>query len=250
MALRAYREYATYMVELMRLPSRPKDELPSLVEAEGMDLIIDGWRASGRAAIVVAAHVGNNEAVAAAIAWRGLPVNAVADDTSFPELFEMLSQQRESWGVHVIPWRNLREMFRVLRNKEIVALLVDWGYRSDGIPVRLFGAWTTLPAGPATLAAKTGALLAPMAVRRTPGGQFYIEVQEPFAVPSSMPADLQRATQRIAEGLEWVVGAAPQQWYSFKPVWPSDPAESAELERRAASMLAGAPAAGGGGGRS
>ena len=28
----------------------------------------------------------------------------------------------------------------MLKRKEILALLVDWGYRSDGIPVKLFGA--------------------------------------------------------------------------------------------------------------
>ena len=28
---------------------------------------------------------------------------------------------------------------------EMLALLVDWGYRPEDIPVRLFGAWTTLP---------------------------------------------------------------------------------------------------------
>jgi phosphatidylinositol dimannoside acyltransferase len=238
MALRAYKEYATYMVELMRLPSRPRGEVSSLVEGEGIDRILDGWKASGRAAIVVVGHVGNNEAVAAAIAWRGLPANVVADDSSFPEIFEILRQQRESWGVHVIPWRNLRELFKVLRNNELLALLVDWGYRNDGIPVKLFGAWTTLPAGPATLAAKTGSVIAPMAVRRTANGRFRVDADEVFAVPSSSPADLQRATQRIADYLEKTVAAAPEQWYSFKPIWPSDPDEARELGERAAAMLA------------
>ncbi len=239
MALRAYKEYATYMVELMRLPSRPQGEVSTLVDGDGIDGIINGWMASGRAAIVVAGHVGNNEAVAAAVAWRGLPANVVADDSSFPEIFEILRQQRESWGVHVVPWRNLREIFKVLRNNEIMALLVDWGYRSDGIPVKLFGAWTTLPAGPATLAAKTGAMIAPMAVRRTVDGRFRVDAGEAFSVPSSSPADLQRATQRIADALQRTIAAAPEQWYSFKPIWPSDPAEELELEARAAAMLAG-----------
>ena len=239
MALRAYREYATYMVELMRLPSRPKGEVSTLIEGDGMDRIVASWQASGKAAIVVAGHVGNNEAVAAAVAWRGLPANVVADDSSFPEIFEILRRQRESWGVHVIPWRNLRELFKVLRHGELLALLVDWGYRNDGIPVKLFGAWTTLPAGPATLAAKTGAIIAPMAVRRTKDGRFHVNADEAFTVPSSSPADLQRATQRIAASIERAIAAAPEQWYSFKPIWPSDPAEAAELEVRAAAMLAG-----------
>ena len=239
LALRAYREYATYMVELMRLPSRPADELADSIEGDGIDRVASVWSDSGRPMIVVAGHVGNNEAIAAAIAHRGYPANVVADDSSFPELFDLLRRQREAWGVHVIPWRNLRELFTVLRRNEILALLIDWGYREDGIPVRLFGAWTTLPAGPATLAAKTGATIAPLAIRRTPEGRFRIEMHEPFTVPSSRPADLQRATQRIANALEETVAAAPHQWYSFKPMWPHDADEALALEERAGRMLDG-----------
>lgn len=239
LALRAYREYATYIVELMRLPSRPEAELAGSVEAEGVDRVAGTWAGSNRPLIVVAGHVGNNEAVAAAIAGRGYPTNVIADDSSFPELFEYLRRQRESWGVRLIPWRNLRELYGVLHRKEILALLIDWGYRPDGIPVRLFGHWTTLPAGPATLAAKTGALISPVAIRRTENGTFRLETHEPFTVPSSDPADLQAATQRIADALEETIAAAPHQWYSFKPMWPDTPVEAAELEARAGRMLGG-----------
>ena len=224
MALRAYREYATYMVELMRLPSRPLSELVDGVEGDGANRIMDYWRETGRPMIIVAGHVGNNEAVAASLALQNLPSNVVADDSAFPEIFD-----------------NLRELFTVLRRKEIVALLVDWGYRADGIPVRLFGAWTTLPAGPAVLAAKTGAIIAPMAIRRNARARMEVETFGWFDVPSSNPADLQRATQRIADALEATVRAAPTQWYSFKPVWPLDASEGVELEARAAIMLSGRP---------
>jgi KDO2-lipid IV(A) lauroyltransferase len=239
MALRAYREYARYMVELMRLPSRPVAELANGIEGDAIEQLEAVWRESGRALIVVAGHVGNNEAVGAALAGRGYPVNVIADDSTFPELFELLRQQREAWGVKLIPWRNLRDLYGVLRRNEVLALLIDWGYRDDGIPVRLFGSWTTLPAGPAALAARSGALIAPLAVRRTAGGRFKLEAPEPFAVPSSDPADLQQATQRIADALEATVRAAPEQWYSFKPIWPSDAGEALRLEARAAEMLGG-----------
>ncbi len=241
LALRAYREYARYMVELMRLPSLPRAELADLIDGEGGARIVSYWEETGRPMIVVAGHVGNNEAVGAGLASRGLPANVVADDSSFPEIFEMLRKQREAWGVHVIPWRNLRELFKVLRRNEILALLVDWGYHADGIPVRLFGAWTTLPAGPAVLAAKTGAIIAPMAIRRNERGRMEVETFGWWDVPSSDPADLQRATQRIADALEATIRAAPTQWYSFKPIWPMDPSEGAHLAARAAVMLSGRP---------
>lgn len=244
MALRAYREYARYMVELMRLPTRPATEVAALIEGDGVDRIGSAWRDHGRAMIVCAGHVGNNEAVAAGVASRGFPANVIADDSAYPEIFEILRRQRESWGVHVVPWRNLRELFAILRRSEILALLVDWGYREDGIPVQLFGAWTTLPAGPAVLAAKTGALIATMEVRRLPDGRFHVLSDEAFTVPSSSPADLQRATQRIADALQRTIARAPDQWYSFKPMWPSTAAEKAALELRAREML-GELAAGG-----
>jgi KDO2-lipid IV(A) lauroyltransferase len=153
-------------------------------------------------------------------------------------MFERFRRLREAWGVHVIPWRNLREIYGVLRKREMLALLIDWGYRADGIPVRLFGAWTTLPAGPATLAAKTGSAILPVSIRRTSDERFHVSYSPVVTVPSSSPADLQRATQALADALEATVGAAPDQWYSFKPMWPSTPAEAAELEARAAAMLA------------
>jgi KDO2-lipid IV(A) lauroyltransferase len=164
----------------------------------------------------------------------------VADDSSFPEMFDLLRRQRESWGVKVIPWRNLREIYTVLRRGEMLALLVDWGYRPDGVPVRLFDAWTTLPAGPATLAAKTSSWVLPVVIRRAGPDRFHLSWTEPIAARSSDGPELLRVTQEIARALEHTIGSAPEQWYNFKPIWPATPEESAELEARAAAIRAGA----------
>ena len=247
LALRAYREYARYLVELMRLPSLPAATRARLVEGVELDGLEQIWKESPGGLILVIAHVGNNEAVAAGVATRGWPVSVVADDSSFPEMFELLRRQRESWGVHVIPWRNLRGIYAVLRRREMLALLVDWGYRPDGIPVRLFDAWTTLPAGPATLAAKTNSWILPIVIRRAGPDRFHLSWTEPIAARSSDKPELQRVTQEIARALEHTIGSAPEQWYNFKPIWPATAEESAGLEARAAVIRDRAgPAAGGG----
>ena len=241
LALRAYRQYGRYLVELMRLPTLPADQVSAFVPELDAEAVKRLWHEApgGGGLIFVVAHVGNNEAVAAAVAHHGMPISVVADDSSFPEIFELLRRQRETWGVRIVAWRNLREIFRVLRQREMLALLIDWGYRADGIPVRLFGAWTALPAGPATLAAKTGSRILPITIRREPGGTFHVSWPEPIDLSGSDPASLQRATQAMADALEATVAAAPDQWYSFKPIWPADPEEIADLERRAGLMQAG-----------
>jgi len=242
-ALRAYRGYGRYLVELMRLPSRPTAELVGRVPDLDIEAVKRIWREApaGGGLILAVGHVGNNEAVAAAIAHHDMPISVVADDSAFPEIYEILRRQRESWGVKLIAWRNLREIFGVLRRREILGLLIDWGYRSDGIPVRFFGAWTALPAGPATLAAKSGSRILPITIRRQPDDTFHVSWPGPIDLASGDPAELQRATQAMADALASAIAAAPDQWYSFKPMWPATPEEAADLERRAGLMQAGLP---------
>jgi KDO2-lipid IV(A) lauroyltransferase len=246
LALAAYREYARYLVESMRLESQSGEVAAERVVQPDLDYIEQAWKESPGGLIFALGHVGNNEAVAAAAAHRGWPVNVVADDSAFPEMFERFRRLREGWGVHVIPWRNLRKIYTVLRRREMLALLIDWGYRADGIPVQLFGSWTTLPAGPATLAAKSRSRILPVSIHRTADDRFHVSYAPVIEVASSAPADLQRATQAIAASLEANVGTAPEQWYSFKPIWPATDAEAQELAARAATMLADTGTARGG----
>ena len=243
LALRAYREYATYLVEVMRLESLPIEQAVAQVAQNDLDRIEEAWRASPGGLIFALQHVGNTDAVAAGVADRGWPIAVVADDSSFPEMFARFRRLREAWGVQVIPWRNLREIYSVLKNRGMLGLLIDWGYRPDGIPVRLFDSWTTLPAGPATLAAKTKSVILPVAIRRGAGDTFHVSFSPVITVPSASDADIARATQQVAAALEATIAAAPEQWYSFKPMWPATDEEAAELETRAGRMLAGLPAA-------
>lgn len=235
LALAAYREYARYVVEMMRLPNLSRDAAGRMVRDADLDRIEAIWRESPGGLIFALGHVGNNEAVGAGVAWRGWPISVVADDSSYPELFEEFRRTREHFGIHVIPWRNLREIYAVLRRREMLALLVDWGYRADGIPVRLFDAWTTLPAGPAMLAAKTDSTILPIVIRREGTDRFSVRWADPIRVASAGAADVARATQQIADALAAAISAAPSQWYSFKPIWPPTAEEAEGLARRAAA---------------
>ena len=246
LALRAYRNYARYLVELMRLPSMPLEKISARVESDGIDSLKELWRESG-GLILVAAHVGNQEFIVGGMKEHGLPLNVLGDDTAFPEMFELLQRERLKWGVRIVPWRNLREVFTILKRGEMLGLLVDWGYRSDGIPVRLFGAWTTLPAGPAVLAGKTGTTIVPIVSYRRPDGTFFVTHEPPIRVASAGDADVQHATQEVADALERIIAAAPDQWYSFKPIWPVSDEERTALAHLRNARLDGTEAVEGAG---
>ena len=232
-----FRNQTRWVVEGFHLPRMSREEHVALFDAPAADRVHEVWEAS-RGTIVVGLHIGNGDAAAAALAGRGWPFNVLAEDTAYDELFERMFEQRRAWGVRVIRWRNLREVYRVLRNREMLGLLVDWGYRPDGQPVRLLGSWTTLPAGPAVLAARTGATILPFWTVRRPDGTFAGDAGAPILVGSTAPAEIARATQAIADALEPVIRAVPEQWCVFKPMWPDDPAEEAALAARAGAVSA------------
>jgi KDO2-lipid IV(A) lauroyltransferase len=236
-----YATYSRFSIELMRLPNLPADEPERLMLLEGPlhERFVALWqrcRSEGRGIVVVSGHIGSIEVFAGAYARRGIPTYGLADDSAFPELFELLNRSRARWGVTIIPWRKLRDIFRVMREPCIMGMVVDWGYRADDVPVRLFGGWTTLPAGAATLAARTGAVLVPVVARRGRDGRYSPIMHEPIELADASPGEVARATQAIADALEAMVADAPEQWYTFKPMWPATAAEAGALAARAADM--------------
>ncbi len=243
LARRIYGTYSRFVIELMRLPSLPADEPLRLLRSgageyggDSFIALFERLRSEGRGLIAVSAHIGSIDLLAGAFALRGLPTYGVADDSAYPELLEEMNAQRRRWKIEVIPWRNMRRVFKALREPAILGLVVDWGYRADGVPIRLFGEWTTLPAGPAILAAKTGAAIVPVVGRRMEDGTYEARHYDPIEVNGTTPAEMQRATQEIAAAIEDMIAAAPEQWYIFKPIWPQTQAEKDELAARVAEL--------------
>jgi KDO2-lipid IV(A) lauroyltransferase len=235
-ARRAYRTYARYVAELLRMPSRSETEIAELIDEHQLESFLESFDSS-HGLIVPTAHIGNGEAIVAGFSHLGLPANILADDSTQGELFDYLTAQRRRWGVRMIPWRNLREVYRILAQGEILGLTVDWGYRPGDVPVRLFGQWTTLPSGPAILAARTGALIVPVFSYRQASGRYFVFHTDPIRADGSSKAEVQRVTQRIAEALETALARAPEQWYSFQQVWPATADEQAQLAERAAHTI-------------
>ena len=61
---------------------------------------------------------------------------------------------------------------------------------------------------------------------------------EPIELIDDSPAELLRATQAVADALEDMIAEAPDQWYTFKRMWPATEAEAQALEAQALAAQA------------
>jgi lauroyl/myristoyl acyltransferase len=86
------------------------------------------------------------------------------------------------------------------------------------------------------LAARTRAPIVPVVCRRLPNGHYEARHYEPIEVANDSPAETLRVTRLIAAAVEDMIAVAPEQWYSFKPMWPDTPAEKQALAERATAM--------------
>ena len=222
--LAAFRNYARYMVDLVRLASADPRELVK-------DVVFDGWEhverayQHGRGVVVVGGHVGSWDLGAAIFVARGRGVSTLAERLEPPEWNARVQRIRERIGMKAILVDDSpRAMLEPLRQGQALAVLVDRPLPGDeGIPVTFFGRTARVPAGAATLALRAGAAILPAVLVRRPDARGYTaHFGEPLlASPGRRhsPEEVQATMQRIMTWLEGIVRRYPDQWYMFRPMW-------------------------------
>jgi lauroyl/myristoyl acyltransferase len=225
-ARRAFRSYAKYLADVMRMPALTPEVVDRIVSIDNIE-ILDEARAYDAGILVCTVHVGGMDMIGPGMLRHGESLHVVADDTTYGSLYEHLKAVRAEHGLLLIGWRNMRKIFRVLRAKENVVLFCDGGFRRGDVPVEFLGEPTTFPAGPASLSARTGAPMLPVYCQRTADDRFRARGLPLIRCASEEPGEVHRATQALADELGGVIADDPSQWYMFRPVWPQTDADRA-----------------------
>lgn len=237
-ARRAFINYAKYLIDVMRLGEVSAAEASHLAHLSNIELLREA-QADGKGVLLCTVHIGGMDLMGVSLTGEGEPIHVVADDSTYGRLYDYLAEERARQDIHLIGWRNLRGLLRALRERGNLVLFCDGGYRRGDVPVELFGEATTFPAGPATLAARTGAPILPVAGHRQPDERFVAYGLPLIRVADTSPAEIQRATQALADALGSAIATDPGQWYMFRPVWPQTDADRAQARAALAAARRG-----------
>ena len=222
----ALRSYARYWREVFRLPVMPRERviegMLALHEDRARTLL-----ASGRGVVFALPHSGNWDHAGAWFTATGVPFTTVAERLKPESLYDRFVEFRESLGMEVLPLTGgTRPPFDVLTERleagRAVCLMADRDLTPRGVDVTFFGATARMPAGPASLALKTGAALVPVHLAFRPDGwqvDFYEEVP---------PSDVATMTQALATAFQDGIGRHPADWHMLQRLWlddldPNDP---------------------------
>jgi lauroyl/myristoyl acyltransferase len=216
----ALQSYARYWREVFRLPVTPTDVLVLGTRAVN-EATARAAVASSRGVIFALPHSGNWDAAGAWFAATGVPFTTVAERLKPESLYDRFLAFRASLGMEVLPLTGGdRPPFDVLTERleagRTLCLMADRDLTPRGVDVEFFGATARMPAGPASLALKTGAALIPVHLAFRPAGwlvTFYDEVPH-----TDVPTMTQTMADRFAEG----IGQHPADWHMLQRLWLDD----------------------------
>jgi phosphatidylinositol dimannoside acyltransferase len=224
---RTFDSYARYWCDGARLPYESEAGVRArwqlLTGEEHLRAAVD----RGRGVVMALPHVGSWEWGGAWLGLEHMPMTAVVERLEPEELFEWFIGKRAAMGLTAVPLGDgsSSALLRALKANEIAGLVSDRDLVGNGVEVEFFGEKTTLPAGAAALALRTGAPLLPVVVYSGPGNWHTGVIHPPLDTTrrGRMREDIVRVTQDLATTFEHDIRARPEQWHLYQPNWPSDP---------------------------
>ena len=227
------RSYARYWCEAFRLPSMDRTAVLARMDPHvtGIEPLFEALN-QRRGVVAALPHSGNWDLAGL---WfvetqrrLGHPARftTVVERLSPESLFRRFVAYREGLGFEVLAAGDgagvYRTLTRRLRDGGLVCLVADRDLTTAGVEVTLFGEPARMPAGPARLAAATGALLLPAFPHFTPDG-WGVLLGDPIPVAERANRDeVAKATQALADAFTELIATAPQDWHMLQRVFTAD----------------------------
>ena len=216
----AVRSYARYWCEVFRLPVTSQERVVQGMTTVGEQRLRTAVAAS-TGTILALPHSGNWDQAGAWCGATGVPFTTVAERLRPESLYDRFVAFRESLGMEVLALTGgPRPPYDVLAERlhagGTLCLLADRDLSARGVDVLFFGERARMPAGPASLALQTGAVLLPVTLAFSRDG-WLCTFHEP--VPHS---DVATMTQAVADAFAVGIAAHPADWHMLQRLWLDD----------------------------
>ena len=220
-AKRVFQNLGKNAVELVNLPKFNKARMDKFVRFRNRERLDKAYE-KGKGIIVLTAHFGSWELMAAALRENNCPGVTIGRRIYFKKYDDFLNKLRKSRDVEVI-YRDEspRKMLKTLKANWIVGIVADQDVDSvDGVFVNFFGRLAYTPSGPVALAKASGAVLLPVFIIRE-GDWHTIAIDEPVELrdTGNKESDLIYNTQKWSNVVESYIRRYPDQWVWMHRRW-------------------------------
>ena len=216
------------LTEVLLFPKVDREYANKYIKIEGLEEI-DKALSEGRGVIFLTAHLGNWELASLVTAIKGYPLKVLARQQKFPRLNRLLISYRETKGCRVISkGMAIREIFKSLKNNEIVGILADQDAGVKGVFINFFGRNASTPDGAIRLALKQKSKVLPAFIIRESGPYHRIVVKPPLELEKmdDLESNVRSGLEEFTSYLENLILSYPEQWLWQHKRWKSTSSRS------------------------
>jgi len=221
-AFRCYKNFVTSLIEILYMPSMNREEIINALPISNADLIKRKYD-EGNGVMLLSAHFGNWEFIAASVSTRiNIPFHVVVKPQRNPYVNEWMNKVRTKWINKIIPLgASIRQVYKEIKNKNLIAMVADQRGPFEGIRVKFFGINTAVYSGPASLALKTGAPIIYGLTIRQPDYSYKVVLEEIdlSGLSGSEEEKIIEISQRHTSFLEKYIRLYPEQWFWMHKRW-------------------------------
>ena len=206
------------MFEFLKIKELAAGDYRKFIYAESIRPLREAAQ-MGKGTLLIGAHLGNWEWMAAGCRLEGYPLGVVIYRQWNPFTDRWLRKTRENGARGVKSFYNepsgLIEMVRHLKNNGMVAILADEPYRSNPVHVPFFGKTTAAARGPALLHLRYGSPVVFAFPVRQADGRYRVTLDGPHVFPKSgdEEQDCVRFMTWVNRVFETVIRKHPEQWF-------------------------------------
>lgn len=209
------------VMEFLILTKNPKAVSKWVTKVEGEEHL-ENLSKSGRGAVLLTAHMGNWELLAAWLACKGYPLVAGVRDPNDVHVSKLLAYYRKALGVETIPKKSLLlKGAKLLKQGKFIGILADQDGGTDGIRVSFMGKVASTVGGPAALSLLTKAPVIPIVSYRIAPYEHEILVLPPIEPLYELPREeaIREMTIKFNDILEGFIRRSPEQWLWLHRRW-------------------------------
>ncbi|MCM8775982.1 MAG: lysophospholipid acyltransferase family protein [Candidatus Omnitrophica bacterium] len=228
-AIASYQNLVRVAFEFIRIPTIAKNP-ERYLRVEHWDYVEKALEKK-RGVMIIVSHFGNWELMSFAGRINQRPLHAIARATKNPFVYQYIKHLRSLMGTVSIDKEGaVKNTVKLLKNNQIVCMLIDQHERQGGVWVDFFGRKASTTSLPAMMALRHEVSVLFAFYTRSGPGSFVIHLEKPFPVirTDDRKQDILSNTQQYIRRIEEEIRKSPENWLWMHRRWREQPKTKAQ----------------------
>lgn len=198
-------------IEFLRLSEITSENLSNYITFHGREYLDQAYQQK-QGVLVLTAHIGNWELLAAAVGLSGYNTAMVVKSARQKSVNDYLIQSRLSKNIKLFFGKNsIKDILRQLKSGGVVGIVLDQhATSSEGVVVPFFGRHASTFKSLAILSQRTQAIILPIYIYRDKNFHHHIMIHPP--IEHDIADDITERTQKYTAWIETAIQEHPEQW--------------------------------------